>query len=75
LRAAPAKKDPENLLRPLPTWCGSTTWSACFKCRKRFELTGQSTVLISDNLAIPTPIPKISAIADFVGSSIREPFG
>lgn len=23
---------------------------ACFKCRKRFELTGQSTVLISDSL-------------------------
>jgi hypothetical protein len=23
---------------------------ACYKCRKRFELTGQSTVLINDNL-------------------------
>jgi hypothetical protein len=24
--------------------------AACYKCRKRFELTGQSTVLISDSL-------------------------
>ena len=26
---------------------------ACFKCRKRFELTGQSTVLINDALGDP----------------------
>jgi hypothetical protein len=31
---------------------------ACFKCRKRFELTGQSTVLISDNLGDPRTDPE-----------------
>jgi hypothetical protein len=31
---------------------------ACFKCRKRFELTGQSTVLISDNLGDPNADPE-----------------
>jgi len=31
---------------------------ACYKCRKRFELTGQSTVLISDNLGDPTADPE-----------------
>lgn len=31
---------------------------ACFKCRKRFELTGQSTVLINDNLGDPNEDPE-----------------
>jgi hypothetical protein len=31
---------------------------ACYKCRKRFELTGQSTVLISDNLGDPDLDPE-----------------
>ena len=31
---------------------------ACFKCRKRFELTGQSTVLISDSLGDPRTDPE-----------------
>jgi hypothetical protein len=31
---------------------------ACYKCRKRFELTGQSTVLINDNLGDPTEDPE-----------------
>ena len=31
---------------------------ACFKCRKRFELTGQSTVLISDNFGDPRTDPE-----------------
>src|ERR1041384_5185680 len=31
---------------------------ACYKCRKRFELTGQSTVLINDNLGDPTADPE-----------------
>jgi hypothetical protein len=31
---------------------------ACYKCRKRFELTGQSTVLISDNLGDPNADPE-----------------
>jgi len=39
---------------------------ACIKCRKRFELTGQSTVLISDALAIPASTRKISAIAEIL---------
>jgi hypothetical protein len=32
--------------------------AACFKCRKRFELTGQSTVLINDNLGDPNEDPE-----------------
>jgi hypothetical protein len=28
---------------------------ACRKCRKRFELTGQSVVLTSDNAGSPPP--------------------
>ena len=31
---------------------------ACYKCRKRFELTGQSTVLINDNLGDPNADPE-----------------
>jgi len=31
---------------------------ACFKCRKRMELTGQSTVLINDNLGDPNEDPE-----------------
>jgi len=31
---------------------------ACYKCRKRFELTGQSTVLISDALGDPNADPE-----------------
>jgi len=31
---------------------------ACFKCRKRFELTGQSTVLINDALGDPNDDPE-----------------
>jgi hypothetical protein len=31
---------------------------ACYKCRKRFELTGQSTVLINDNLGDPNDDPE-----------------
>jgi hypothetical protein len=31
---------------------------ACYKCRKRFELTGQSTVLINDNLGDPSLDPE-----------------
>lgn len=31
---------------------------ACYKCRKRFELTGQSTVLINDNLGDPNVDPE-----------------
>jgi hypothetical protein len=31
---------------------------ACYKCRKRFELTGQSTVLINDNLGDPNEDPE-----------------
>src|ERR1700688_3950020 len=31
---------------------------ACSKCRKRFELTGQSTVLISDTLGDPNAAPE-----------------
>ena len=31
---------------------------ACYKCRKRFELTGQSTVLINDNLGDPDQDPE-----------------
>src|SRR6267143_88293 len=31
---------------------------ACYKCRKRFELTGQSTVLISDALGDPSVDPE-----------------
>jgi len=31
---------------------------ACYKCRKRFELTGQSTVLINDNLGDPSEDPE-----------------
>jgi hypothetical protein len=31
---------------------------ACYKCRKRFELTGQSTVLINDNLGDPSVDPE-----------------
>jgi len=40
------------------------TLVACHKCRKRIELTGQSTVLINDNLGDRKPIRKISAIAE-----------
>lgn len=32
--------------------------AACYKCRKRIELTGQSTVLISDALGDPTADPE-----------------
>jgi len=32
--------------------------AACFKCRKRFEITGQSTVLINDNLGDPNEDPE-----------------
>ncbi|MBZ5701929.1 MAG: hypothetical protein LAN84_08775 [Acidobacteriia bacterium] len=32
--------------------------AACYKCRKRFELTGQSTVLISDALGDPNADPE-----------------
>jgi len=39
---------------------------ACYKCRKRFELTGQSTVLIVMRLAIPASTRKISAIAEIL---------
>ncbi len=31
---------------------------ACYKCRKRFELTGQSTVLINDTLGDPNADPE-----------------
>lgn len=31
---------------------------ACYKCRKRFELTGQSTVLISSALGDPSSDPE-----------------
>lgn len=31
---------------------------ACYKCRKRFELTGQSTVLINDSLGDPNADPE-----------------
>src|ERR1700722_12134251 len=31
---------------------------ACYKCRKRFELTGQSTVLINGNLGDPNEDPE-----------------
>jgi len=31
---------------------------ACYKCRKRFELTGQSTVLINDALGDPNVDPE-----------------
>jgi hypothetical protein len=31
---------------------------ACYKCRKRFELTGQSTLLINDNLGDPAADPE-----------------
>jgi hypothetical protein len=31
---------------------------ACHKCRKRVELTGQSTVLINDNLGDPNADPE-----------------
>jgi len=31
---------------------------AWYKCRKRFELTGQSTVLINDNLGDPNADPE-----------------
>jgi len=39
---------------------------ACYKCRKRFELTGQSTVLINDALGDPSVDPEISGIAEAV---------
>lgn len=32
--------------------------AACYKCRKRFEITGQSTVLINDNLGDPNTDPE-----------------
>lgn len=32
--------------------------AVCYKCRKRFELTGQSTVLIPDNLGDPNEDPE-----------------
>jgi len=32
--------------------------AVCYKCRKRFELTGQSTVLIPDNLGDPNADPE-----------------
>jgi hypothetical protein len=32
--------------------------AACYKCRKRFEITGQSTVLINDNLGDPNADPE-----------------
>lgn len=32
--------------------------AACYKCRKRFELTGQSTLLISDNVGDPNADPE-----------------
>lgn len=32
--------------------------AVCYKCRKRFELTGQSTVLISDTVGDPNADPE-----------------
>jgi hypothetical protein len=32
--------------------------AVCYKCRKRFELTGQSTVLVSNALGDPSADPE-----------------
>jgi len=39
--------------------------SRCYKCRKRFELSGQSRFLLNDNSGTPTPTRKNFGNSDF----------
>jgi len=50
---------PEKVEKAIRIWCGWTIWVACYKCRKRFELTGQSPCSSNDNLGDPTLIGKL----------------
>src|SRR6516164_5743350 len=58
LPRAASEEDKKKFARATSYMVRLDDLAACYKCRKRFELTGQSTVLISDDLGDPVADPE-----------------